>query len=367
MYRTLLRTILTTISLCAFFSFDLGQIKPVVEIDVTKCWSHQTGDLITKTLATDGIRVYSGSSGAKVEALQFDGKKVWSSELGGDISSNILAVDGGLFLVTSTISNTPAAAGGSILRSLSKETGVTNWALKLSEANKYFLADFNGFVIVVSDNGKIASIDAKTGAIKWKREIAEGFVAEPVFAGDFVTVAATGNQIFNVSMATGEIDSMRKLTFAVTALGRLLNGAVVAGDDRGSVSMIPSGTDKAYWKFKSGGEISAILPFDGNILTASHDNFVYFLTQRGGLEWKRRLAGRIAQIAPVLDKFILLSSFEEHGAALIDISTGKLAGQIALGSEESLSAKPISSNGLIFVATDEAIYAYSLNGCPQSK
>lgn len=349
------------------FEAGLGQAKPSVEVDVTKCWSYRTGDSAAAVVATDGGRVFVGTSGARVAALSLDGKKLWSTELGGDISSNILAVESGLFLATSAISET-ATAGGGQLRSISKETGVTSWTLKLPEANKHFINSFNGSVIVVSDSGEIQSVEARSGAVTWKRDLSKGFAAEPVFRDGAVTVAATGGQIFSVSMASGEIDSMLKVPFNLTALGRTAAGSIVVGDDRGNVSMLANGSDKPYWKFKSGGEISSIFAIDDNILTASHDNFVYLLGGRnGGLGWKRRLAGRIAQIGGVWGKFVLISSFEEHGAILADLANGKVVGQIALGEKESIVYKPISSNGMIFVATNEAVYSYSLSRCQQNE
>jgi len=367
------RFLLPKISVLFFIYFFLqtvavfAQAPPTGEIDVTKCWAYPTSDTGT-TFSSEGTRVFVGEEGAKVEALSFDGKKTWSSELGGDITSNILAGENGLFLVTSTVSTDAEKPGGSLLRSLSKETGVTNWILKLPDAERHFLDRFNGSVIVVSKNGVVQSVDAKSGAVKWKREIADGFAAQPVFGINRMIVAATGRQIFAISLASGEIDSMRKVAYSVTSLGETPTGEIIAGDDRGNVTSLIGTTDKPYWRYKSGGEISKIFTAGESVFATSHDNFVYALASRNGdVEWKKRLTARVLQIGKTLDRFALTTGFEEHSAVFIDLSSGKVAGQVVFAEDESPVAPPFSVNGLIFVLTDKAAYAYSLNGCGPKK
>ncbi|MFT3745237.1 MAG: PQQ-binding-like beta-propeller repeat protein [Pyrinomonadaceae bacterium] len=339
-----------------------GQNKPVSpEITVTKCWAYPTIEL-GMAIASDGTRIYTGGDGAKIESLSLDGKKIWSTELGGDLSSNLFPTEKGLVLATSTERATGEKAA-SVLRSLSKETGITNWTVKLPEAERYVLGPYSGSAIVVSKSGTIQAMDAADGSVKWKREIAEGFVAEPVFSPTKVIVAGKANQIFSVSLATGEIESMRRSVFPVTSLGELPSGEIVAGDERGNVSTL-NGTDKPLWRFKSGGEISRIFISGENILATSHDNFIYLLMARNGdVDWKKRLGGRVLQLANVGDKYVLTMSFEENVAIFTDLVTGKVAGQIVFAEGEKLVAQPVVSNAAIYMHTDRAVYSYSLGTC----
>ena len=344
-----------------------GQTKPSGEVDVTKFWTYSLGEETGVALASDGNRVFLGLGNSRVEELSIDGKKMWSTELGGDISSNILALAGGLFIVTSVSSDVGRSAGG-VLRSLSKETGITNWTLKLPDAEKHFLGGFNGSLVIVSKSGVIQSIDTQNGKVKWRREITEGFAAEPAFEGGKVIVATIAKQIFVVSLASGEIDSMRKVPYGITAIGKIPSADIVAGDDRGNLSSLVSGSEKPYWSFKSGGEISSVFTVGEHLVVTSHDNFVYFLLGRnGGLVWKKRLTGRVAQISTYADHFALITSIDDHGSILVDLSNGKVAGQIALSEDENLVEPPVVSNGLIFVLTNKAAYGFCLNGCPVMK
>lgn len=157
-----------------------SQTTQAREIDLSKCWSYPMSETGSE-LALDSSRVFLGSAKAKVEALSYSGKKLWASELGGDIISNISPLESGLFFVTASTAIGAERVGPGVLRSLSKETGITNWTLKLPDADKYFIGGFNGSVVIVANSGLIHSVDMKSGAVKWSREIAASSVAKPVF------------------------------------------------------------------------------------------------------------------------------------------------------------------------------------------
>ncbi len=378
MHRTPLPRIIFLVLICTFFlPAAFGQAKPAEELVVTKCWSYPLTESPGVAMASDGSNVFVSLSGAKIEALSLDGRKIWASELGGEIASNLLPLEVGVFVVTATGAADGGKSGGGVLRALSTETGITTWTLKLPGAERHFLSGFNGSVIVVSKSGVIQSVDAKTGLVKWKREIAEGFVASPVFNGGKVLVAASGKQIFGISSATGEIDSLRKLPFSVTALGETAAGELLGGDERGNVTSFANGHDKVSWKFKTGGEISGVYGVGDGLLVTSHDNFVYFMTGRNGdVVWKKRLAGRVSHIASVFNKYAVITSFEEHLVLLMELSSGKVAGQIVFGPDEYLVADPVNWStegssvsgagrpvqGPILILTNQASYAFSVSG-----
>ncbi|MBK8304351.1 MAG: PQQ-binding-like beta-propeller repeat protein [Chloracidobacterium sp.] len=362
MLRKALPKILVVITLCLT---AFGQTKPAGEVDIAKCWAYPLSDNTASTLAADAANVYIGSSGAKVEALSLDGKKLWATEFGGDINSNLMPTDAGLFLVTATVSD-DAAKSGSVLRVVSKETGITSWTAKLPTAERHFLELYQGSIIVVSGNGVVQSLDIKDGTVKWKREIAEGFAGEPRFGGDAVVVGSTAKQAFTIMLATGEILSLRKIEAGVTSVGRVSTGDVTVGDGLGNVSLFLGGSEKPSWKFRSGGAISKILAANGNLFVTSHDNFAYSLyTSNGSLAWKRRLSGRVSHLSLINDKYIIVSAVDDHSVVLIELVKGKVAGQIALGADETLTADPVMSGGLILTVTDTAIYAHSLSPCPK--
>ena len=343
-----------------------AQEKPVeTEIVATKCWAYEVQ--AGRRLASDGARIFLATSDARIDAVSMEGRKLWSSELGGEIASNLLVTDGGVYVASATTPTAEKAATAS-LRLLSLDTGITSQTIKLPDAAQHFLHQANGSLIVVSENGTIQSIDVKSGAARWKREIAERFTGEPYFGTEKVIVASAAKQLFTVALASGEIESMRKLASPPTAALHTATGELVTGDERGGISLFLNDKNGEYWRFKSGASISSLRLIGGNFLAASNDNFIYMLTPRsGGLAWKRRLAARVTHIGILDNNLALVSSLEENGATFISLAGGKQLGQMSLDEGEYLTANPIGASGLIFILTTSRLIAFSLNGCPTAK
>lgn len=363
--KTLIFLIISFFVVC---SVIFGQSKAKTEVVAVKSWSYSMGDVPGEQVCTDGNLVFVAFAGAKVEALSTDGKRIWASEFGGEITSSILVADTSLYFTTSTASES-GTKPSTTLRWVSKETGITNWMATVPYAGHYFLHNFNGTIIVVTNTGVIESIDAKSGSVKWTRQIASSFVGEPFFAVDRAWMATTDRQIFGISMDTGEIESMRKLPFRVTALSEVDDNLIV-GDERGNLAYYANGTDKAIWMFRCGGEITKSLSSDGRVLAASHDNFLYFLTKNnGGRVWKKRLSGRLAQIGIVPEfnaHYALAAVFGEHRVEVVDLSSGKVVGQIMFDHDEDLSVPPVSTTtGMVFFLTNKQLYAYSSDSFAQ--
>jgi len=346
----------------------LAQAQPGDEIVASRCWSYPLGAEGAVAITPDADRVFLGMGGARVEAVGVDGAKLWSSDLGGDISSNLLPRENTIFVATAGPSAGEGKPDESILRALSRETGITVWTMKLPSAARHFLHNLDQDLVVISMGGVIQSVDARSGLVKWKREIADGFVASPVFSRNKVLVATTAKQVFGVLLATGEIDSMRRSTIAITALTETSAGGLVTGDDRGNITAFVNGSDKVSWRFKAGGQISGLYAQGDHLLVTSHDNFVYFISGRNGdVVWKKRLAGRVSHVASIANKYALSTSLDEHRAAVTELLTGKPVGQIVLGSEESITADPSVSSGRIFILTTRSLHAVSFDGCSADK
>jgi hypothetical protein len=140
---------------------------------------------------------------------------------------------------------------------------------------------------------------------------------------------------------------------------------VILGNDAGLVTSL-SGTGPV-WKFKTGGAISAVVAVGDRFVVISRDNFVYSLRARnGGLEWKRRMPGRIAHYAVGKD-YLLVSSFDQHGASLIDLATGRVAGQLVLDGDNEVGLDPVVLADKFVIATNGGLSGFSISGCGQNE
>lgn len=337
-----------------------AQEQVEAEVVVSKCWAYPVRDLATRMTA-DGSAIYIANDAAKVEAISASGQKLWSSELGGSIVSNIVTTATGVVFVTAS------GKDARQLRAISKETGITMWNLPLANAERFYLSRFGDSVAVVGAAGAVQLIDS-TGALRWKRDLNEAINAEPYFDTGKATIATINRRIVTIDLATGEISAARKAVNDVTALLQLPTGDVLAGDDRGGVALV-NGAEKPIWRFRAGGQISKIFPAPvvgtSFVIAASHDNFIYFIrTSNGDVEWKRRLSGRVRAASAINGRYALAFGFEDRSGMLVDLTTGKPAGQVVLGPEETVMTAPLSAEpASLYVLTDAALYRFSTESC----
>lgn len=339
-----------------------SELRSEGEVAVARCWSY---DLAAgKSITWDRNGVIVATADARIEAISNAGKRLWATELGGTLSSNLIVGPHGIVVTT----NTPAIGDSrvsSLLRVLSPETGITGTTVKLPDVSSHFVAVTGRSLIVVSGNGVVQSLDPKTGNANWKREIASDLVGEPYINGERLIVATSAEQLFTILIATGEIVSTRKLGADATAIAETVSGDVITGDERGAVIYSIKAAEREYWRFKSGGLVSSIRVVNGYLIAASHDNFIYSLRPRnGGLNWKKRLAGRVTHVGLINPELALISSTDEHGAIFVGLSNGRTLGLISLEDDETVIDDPIGSGALIFLLTNKRVVAYSLDGCP---
>jgi|GEM_PF-2671831 len=227
-----------------------------------------------------------------------------------------------------------------------------------------------------AEGGRVFAISAN-GEKLWQTELGGELVPAIGVSKGFVIVStrsAVGVVVSHqLSAATGvptaasgdPAPPARSATSDNTTASASSGDIVILGNDAGLVTSL-SGTGPV-WKFKTGGAISAVIPVGDRFVVISRDNFIYSLHARnGGLEWKRRMPGRIAHYA-VGKGYLLVSSFDQHGASLIDLGTGRVAGQIVFEGDDQIGLDPIVVADKFVIATNVGLSGYSLSGCGQKE
>ena len=341
-----------------------GQEPRSAEVGFSGCWSHPVKDGIGSRLAGDDSNIFVAHKNERVEALSHNGSKLWESDFGGEIASNILVLDSSILLVArnSLVDNDGRR---SQLRSLSSSAGITSWTQTIVDAEVHFLHRTAGAVILASSNGIVRSLDPATGQQFWKREIANSFLFAPIADDKRLAIATEGNQVFLISLATGEIESVRKLPFRITAFAILNTDSIMVGDDRGNVRRFVGGGERPLWTMKAGAAVSSIVAVNDRVLIASNDNFVYFLrAASGSVQWKRRYSGRVGFSLSLLGRYSLVANLNESEVFLTELATGKPAGQIVLSEGEGIVVSPLTIHDVVFLISNTSAYAFSMNGCP---
>ena len=65
----------------------------------------------------------------------------------------------------------------------------------------------------------------------------------------------------------------------------------------------------------------------------------------------------------ILIKLLIAAALDQHGASAIDLGSGRLVGQISLGSEDEVVANPVGIKDRFILATSNGIVAYSAGAC----
>nr|MBP7377241.1 PQQ-binding-like beta-propeller repeat protein [Pyrinomonadaceae bacterium] len=362
-FTTSLLTAAIMLGTSIFMSGVFGQEKQKRSddtVEFSRCWAVAEADTPFSVISTDGTTAFVGATGAKVAAISIaTGTRSWSTELGGEIASNLSADSAGLFIVTDSVSTDAAKPKESTLRILSKETGITAKKIALAPSDSFKIGVDGGNVIVIAQSGDVYAFDAATAEVKWTRKPTGGVTGDSYIGGGSIVIGTTDGQILRLSSATGEINLTVKSADKPTAVRSLANGNIVYGDARGNVVSVDAG-----WKFKAGAQVSGIYEVNGALLVTSFDNFVYYFNpSNGGVIWKKRMSGRIADISFAATNQLLIFTYGGETGVLAELKKGKTMGQIPLMQETDNVSIPDTLNGRAVFAHNGTAYAFATTPC----
>jgi len=371
MTRHILTTILLQFALFFLFSNHIpnaaqGRNGGSGVTALTKCWEVGIEAPALNALASDNIRVFFGTTTGSVQAI--DAKTsgiIWTSELGGEIVSNLAVTDTTIYVVSNPLISKETAASESILRSLNKESGITNWTARLAFSQQFVLGNSQTSIIAIALDGSLNAVGNQQGNIVWKAPSFGMITARPSFS-THGTAFGTGNkQVFVISNDNGRVLFKSSTGFVPTAVSNPSSKALIVGDERGNVILLNTSTGRSGWKFKSGGGISFVSFSNNGVLVASLDNFIYMIsTSNGDVVWKRRLPGRVAAGMLVLENFVFALTYSENSAFLIDSRKGEVVDQLIRDDTNYVAQIPLLVNGWnILFTTTEGIEMHSLKWC----
>ena len=348
-----------------------GQVEGVStpeKIGFTKCWDSPAAILSDAGITADDTYGYFAGSEGKVFALDLaSGKVAWTSEIGGNIRSDITVSDGLVFIVAFGEDKEPMSSRSPVLRALSSKTGLPNWSVKLASAPKYFIEPADGGVLVMSSDGALVQFERTEGRIKWKSSASGPVAIPPRLNENRVFVATIGKVVDEFELSDGRRVASVKIEATPAYVGAGDNSTAVYSDQKGVVYSIKTNGTK-NWKFRAGGRIVFVKPVNENVLLGSADNFVYFMSvDYGNLLWKRRLPGRIANGELIGNNLAIFTVVGENSAYVIELEKGRLVDQISLDDEDSFLLTPIGANAThLFAATQKGISAFS-SDCSNEK
>jgi outer membrane protein assembly factor BamB len=251
-----------------------------------------------------------------------------------------------------------------VLRSVSRQTGITTWSAALAAAPLNTLGVIDGGVFSVSSNGVVAGFTVDKGAPFLTAGIGANVTAGPQFNEGSLVVGTDRKDVITVDVVTGRITTIARSAGLPTAVFVEASGRILVGDDRGNITF-NSADGRRVWKFRNGARISAVVRYDSEFLATSHDNFLYKISRGGSVEWKRRLSGRIAAEPAILGDLALVATVGDGSVYAIDLSNGKIGNRIESGEESSVQVVA-GKDGFAIVAATKLSY-FGRHGCAKNE
>lgn len=325
------------------------------------CWQYKT-DATIEDVVLNKSKIFIGKEGARIEALSgASGDRLWSSELGGGIISNMVAADDSVFVITRSISDDKNSKLS--VRAVSAETGITEWVAPIQGSDAAYLGIAGGSVIAVVNDGTVTSISSKSGSQNWVRKIAAHPSVSPLITHENVVFPAEDKTMKILSSIDGKILSDFALTNNASSVA-IDENMLFWGDQRGNVYSYDLIDEKYRWKFKEGGRINSISVSDDGVITSSADNFVYFISKAyGKRKWKRRASNRVAGVVAWGPDYLFVLDITGEQASLISKENGRLLSEIPAPTAQPYTLLPKENDGGALLVSSQSISSYKLNGC----
>jgi outer membrane protein assembly factor BamB len=306
--------------------------------------------------ALDKSNLYIPENGGRITAISLStGTRLWSTELGGEIRSNIVAQGSNVYTVTIDPSKHAR------LRSLSTTSGIPNLEVDFPSGEKVRLSVADNKLVVTLDSGYLAVYEFGSSKPDWQSSLPAIDLSTMLFGSGKIIVATADKRIHSLSLTDGKESSVLPVDDQVAALG-MFEGNILSGDSRGN--LLRYNEDRSVsWRFRNGARISSIVPTTKGILAASADNFVYMIGGYfGDIRWKKRMAGRVSSVATDGDIAIVLT-VGEPTAVLLNLENGKSVGQFAIPEDDSFTQPVIAADGRLFFFTTTQILSESVGPC----
>lgn len=358
--------LIATIFVVGGLSATSAQSRPAASTQAdlfTKCWEYKSSPDLADGFTANDSSLYFLNTDSTLEAVDISlATKRWSTELGGEIISNLLVGDSAVWVATVTPASGDAAPRKVFLRALSQQTGITNWSKEITASSRIFLGALSGHVIAVGSEGSIAGYSAGDGTQLWTRQLDSGVTTDPYFGSSELLLGTGKKEILGVTGADGQTRLLSKLAHVPSAVFDAPGDRHLVGDERGNLILASSSGKR--WTFKNGAKISFVMSYDSEYLASSFDNFIYKLSRGGNVEWKRRLSGRVANRPLVINDAAIVSTVGDGSVYILDLKNGKVLNRIETGDESTAGVARTGSSGGFVLSTTKGFSFYSHEKCP---
>jgi outer membrane protein assembly factor BamB len=324
-------------------------------------WFYSSDVTTNLTPTASGERIYLPLAfGILISLNTSDGRIIWKTDIGGELSSSPIADEHSVFVASETGGpRLPTRANGS-LRALGREGGITLWMRTLPMPLQGSLVDNGNNLFGGSSDGKVYSIKKRTGDIVWVMQHSASFNSQPTIINSHLYIGSNDGYLFSLDQNTGKILWRYRTQGGVHGRAVVFDGIVYFGSTDGYVYALRETDGALRWRRRTGASVQTVAATHNGLLALSFDNFVYSLSLANGDSlWKRQLAGRIAVEPLTATDGTLFTPLSSTIGVVLDLRDGKLINSLPLGEDNSITAAPIIAGKVLFVTTRHGLIAFS--------
>jgi outer membrane protein assembly factor BamB len=329
-----------------------------------QCWSYPSNKILAEFSASDNVKVFIPSLSGEIKAINsLNGNILWTTELGGEIVSEIITDKDKIYVLnenTITEESKEETTSKTItsLRSLDANSGITNWKKTFNLDTKANLYIHEELLILTSENGYLTGISSKDGTTVWEKDIKSQATAASQTGGK-ITIATSDKKIVIISSINGNI--LKEIDIKDSVANSLLSTGetILWGNNKGFLYNLNLLNGQIVWKRRFGGEIRSITETSNGILISSIDNFIYLINKNTGkINWKRRLAARVTEKPFIRGNMAIVFAFGDSTALIVELNKGRVINSLTLSDANYFVGNVYSSNNFLIFSTLSGLYAF---------
>ena len=233
-------------------------------------WTYTTGSRVWSQPSVADGRVFVGSNGGKISALNATtGAYLWSYTTAGQYEDSSPAVVDGRVFVGSYNNNVYA---------FNASTGALVWSYATGGQVESSPAVVDGRVFVGSgDAHKLYCLNATTGAFIWSYLTGDWVVSSPAVVDGRVYVGSEDHKVYALNATTGElIWNYTTGNVVQWSSPAVADGKVFVGSGDCKVYALNATTGELIWRYTTGGQVwCSPSVADGRVYIGSDDGKVY--------------------------------------------------------------------------------------------
>ncbi|MDE2926658.1 MAG: PQQ-binding-like beta-propeller repeat protein [Acidobacteriota bacterium] len=312
-------------------------------------WTHEAGDPIESSAAVSGGRVFVGTAGGELHAVDLEsGALAWRYEAQDAIGESSAAVSGGSVYIADL---------SGMLHAVSEADGTRRWTFQTDGEVKSSPVVLSDSVLVGSYDGYLYCISAGGGDLRWKRETDGPLHCTPGVLDGIAYVSGCDGMLRGIRVSDGEPVVTVDVGAYTGASPSLAGDRAVFGTFDNQVLAVGLKSGAVLWRYQAPERAapfySSAARFGGKVVVGGRDKLVHCLdADTGKALWTHATRARVDSSPAIADGRVWVGSYDGRLYSL-DLETGKPLWEFRTGGR--ISASPAVAAGRVIVGSQDGL------------